>query len=459
MEPWYIRLGGDSGEITELGTLGLALVSVELNSMRPDVVRLTHTRAHPGAPLPVSYNQQVELWRGGERVFSGRARPGVISVGPWTMLEEITWQHAANGMDGSGIAPVPGQPAPGFDAGPGAIWIGGAWVVVPGGYEWVFADSWSWDPETMQGQIGIDLFWTAHGWLFRPRVGGMVYRTVELQLGGLLGGLDLPADEFAFLPTVLPGHLDVAEFELGGGSRAPRAVTVSDISLAEAVRQTLSSYPDVSCWVDYSTSGVPRLHVQRAEFGRRLSLSLGSGVGEVTEYQLRVAEDLVPTGVVLSWERDWILTPTSGSYQPVFVDKWPEQCSRLSPGVLIHTISNSNGEIERRTPGLAREIYESLAVVRTQGTVSVHDPNFSLRLRPGLVVDLRGDPHLERAQTWLQSVRWDAASGKAVCQAGYPRHLGLAERMDLRGWLTRVFSGFGWRSEVIVPPPEYWVGP
>jgi hypothetical protein len=119
------------------------------------------------------------------------------------------------------------------------------------------------------------------------------------------------------------------------------------------------------------------------------------------------------------------------------------------PGTLIHTVTN---EIPL-APGIAKEIYQSLAVRRAQGTLTVLDRNFTLGLRPGLVITLTGDPQLAGVQLWVQSVAWSPDTGLAQLTVGYPAHLQLRDRVDLRGWFRWTFTGpfntYSW----LTPPP------
>jgi hypothetical protein len=119
------------------------------------------------------------------------------------------------------------------------------------------------------------------------------------------------------------------------------------------------------------------------------------------------------------------------------------------PGVILHTISEGTTYI---APGLAKEVYDSLAVRRAQGSLTVLDRDFSLGLRPGRVITLGGDPALVGVQLWVQSVSWNPGDGLARLTVGYPAHLQLRDRADLKGWFKYTFTGvFGEVNTWIVP--------
>jgi hypothetical protein len=120
------------------------------------------------------------------------------------------------------------------------------------------------------------------------------------------------------------------------------------------------------------------------------------------------------------------------------------------PGMLLHTVTD---EI-KHVPGIAKEVYHSLAVRRAQGSLTVVDRDFTLGLRPGMVISLSGDPQLAGIQLWVQSVSWNPATGLAQLTVGYPVHLQLRDRVDLKGWFKMSFTGvFGEYSSWIVPAP------
>jgi hypothetical protein len=296
--------------------------------------------------------------------------------------------------------------------------------------------------------------------------------------------------------------------------------TVSDIAVSEAIRQVLAMKPDAAVWWDYSGSGVPVLNARVASLETATELVIGTRTGQaLAAYQLKTADDLVPSGVVVRWERDGSTTTglgtpyladffpgsevltncdvtngstqvdcdstanlvagmaVSGTYVPTFatvssitngtrfvlsnaatgtlagqrmVARSDSGAASYEPGTLLHTVTDEMTFV----PGVAKEVYTSLTTRRAQGSLTVVDRDFSQGLRPGAVFTLTGDPQLTDVQLWVQGVSWSPDTGLAQLTVGYPSHLQLRDRIDLKGWLRRSFTGvFGEVSSWIVPPP------
>lgn len=179
--------------------------------------------------------------------------------------------------------------------------------------------------------------WTARAWLFRPGgTVGSVYTTVQ--------------DEFDRLMTFMSTVHDTDVFSLGSlifGSAVPRVRTVSDIRVAEAVRQTLAAVPDAALWWDYSaSSGVPVLYGGKASAETPLELTIGSANAQaLSGYQLRPLPELIPTGVVLRYEGTASTSTGLGSIQKV--DAYPGQevalnCSLTSGSGIVDCDSTAS---------------------------------------------------------------------------------------------------------------------
>jgi hypothetical protein len=278
--------------------------------------------------------------------------------------------------------------------------------------------------------------------------------------------------------------------------------------------------PDAAVWWDYSGESAPSINVRVASLETPLALRIGRVDGSIlSSYQVRVTDDLVPTGVIVRWEGE--SSQDTGLAAPLLVDFFPGMivlknvtltngsttvtCTSTSglevgalitnssavtgvavtevtnattfkiatapsgsssgltlyaisptgapmsyePGVLLHTIDSQ----VPRAEGIARELYTSLAVRRGQGTIAAVDRDFSLGLRPGRVITLDDDPALAGVQLWVQGVTWSPDTGIAQLTVGYPAHLRLNDRIDLRGWLRVAFEGPWWSHQMTVPPP------
>jgi hypothetical protein len=352
--------------------------------------------------------------------------------------------------------------------------------------------------------------WASRCWLFRPGgTSGQIYTTIQ--------------DEFDRLMLFIQTTNATSLFTVGtlalGNLVAPRVRTITDTLVSDAVRQVMAMKPDAALWWEYDGTGVPVLRAGVASVETPLELTIGNRNGQaLSNYQLKVADDLVPTGVVVRWERD--ASTSTGLGDPFLSDFYPgseviTNCDTTSgstnvdcdstanletgmlitgggvpsyalissitnatrfvlsvaatattsnqrmtakkstgpasyePGVLLHSVTDELTVV----PGLAKEIYESLQQRRAQGSLTVLDPDFSLGLRPGRVITLTGDPQLTDVQLWVQSVSWSAETGLAQLTVGYPAHLNLRDRIDLRGWFRWTFQGVFASYSWLVPPP------
>lgn len=501
-------------------SLNLAFTGLDLANMNVDVASLKWTRRRASVTCPLAHNDTVEIFRAGTRLFRGRARLGTMTheggpiriLGPWSHLDEQLFQlslQAGNlGM-------------------PDGLVLGDTYVITYPPYSLNVSQSsphnvtftvttrsryTGWPATT--GESDVNMGWASRCWLFRPQGSfGWIYTTI--------------ADEWERLMTLISTINDTPIFTEGtvelGGDISPRVRTVSDITLSEAMRQILAMKPDAAVWWEYSGEGVPILRARVASLETSTEITIGTRAGQaLAGYQLKAADDLVPTGVVLRWERD--ANTSTGLGTPYLADFYPgclvlTDCDyttgsasvscdstaglevgmtvsatgsvnlktapivthidsatvfRVSPaatstqsglrlvarsasgaashqaGVLLHTVTDEMTFV----PGIAKEIYTSLATRRAQGSLTVVDRDFTQGLRPGAVFTLAGDPAFEGVQLWVQSVSWSPDTGLAQLTVGYPAHLQLRDRVDLRGWLRASFTGaLGEVSSWIIPPP------
>ena len=507
----------NSAAAVSMQSLGMAFAGLELASLNHDVASLKWTRRRASVACPLAHNDVVEIYRGSTRLFRGRARLGTLTnegcsiriLGPWSYFEEQIFQLSLE----SGNMGMPD-----------GLVLGDTYSVTYSPFTLSGAQS---SPHTVTftvttrsrytgwpattGESDVNMGWASRCWLFKPQ--GSVYTTIQ--------------DEWDRLSTFISTVNADAFFTAGtlelGGDLGPRTRTVSDITVAEAVRQVLAMKPDAALWWDYSASGLPILNLRVASLETAQTVAIGTRDGmALTGYQLKVADDLVPTGVVIRWERD--ASTSSGLGTPYLADFFPgcivlTDCDytsgsanvscdsteglevgmtvsatssvnlasapivthidsatvfRVSPsatstqsglklvarsasgaashqsGVLLHTVTDEMPWV----PGLAKEIYTSLSTRRAQGSLTILDRDFSLGLRPGMVITLTGDPQLANVQLWVQSVAWSPDTGLAQLTVGYPAHLQLRDRADLKGWLRRSFTGpLGEVTSWVVPPP------
>lgn len=419
-------------------SIGVSFGGLALNNMQNDIATLRWTRKRATVECPFADQDVVEIFHEDRRLFYGKARLGPVSaegcdvqiLGPWNELEARYFL-----TDVTALGPVLGNSyVQAYEPG-SEWWDGSAWQPFPPTVTWTFdiEASYSGGPT---GTVNLHYFWAAKFWLFAPELDG--YRTVSEQL----------EDIFAYLALVTPEDvMTVGTFALAG-NRAPKLRTISDIKLAEAIRQTLSSKPDVSVFFDYDVEGVPEIQMKVASLETPLELTSGLRNHQVLNHSLQPLHELVPAGVIVRWEGPGL--PYYGGVGDLLAyDAYPSDSLPYSPRVLVQTVA----EDVPYAIGIAEEIYDSMSTLRSAGTLRILDRDFSLGLRPGRVIDLAGDPVLSGVQHWVQSVKWDAMTGVATVQCGYPAHLGLRELLDLRGWMVIIFYGKGYLAAQVLPPP------
>lgn len=525
----------NGGAAVDMSGLALAFTGLELVNMQPDGVNLSWTRRSVSELCPLAHNDTVEIFSGERRLFRGRARIGTLTsdgasiriIGPWSHLDEQIYQLSlAPGFVGMPNGKIIGETYNEVSGAGTSLWTGSGYTLTDATHTrtWTlghhdryngYTPPASTDP-TSTGIRDVNKKWASRCWLFRPGgTPGQVYTTIQDEWARVMAYVD---------KVNATNPFDIGTVELGG-VLAPRTRTIVDQPVSEVIRQVLAMKPDAAVWWDYSGSAAASINVRVASLEAPLELVIGEQV--LMSYQLKVLDDLVPTGVVVRWEDGgsnstglglplytdrfpgmevasvvftqgstslsvpggnahipvgakieggWAsegavvsAKPTAttitmsqaayagGSVAPGTTLTWPrcvfrddEGAVTYDPGVILHTVTDDLEWV----PGIAKEVYNSLAVRRATGSLTVMDRDFSLGLRPGRVITLTGDPQLVGVQLWVQSVSWNPLSGAAQVTVGYPAHLQLRDRVDLKGWFKVSFTGvFGEVSSWIVPPP------
>lgn len=320
--PYFISING--ADQVRMEALKLAFASLELNNLQPDVASLRWTRRKASEAPPFQHNDTVEIFRQGRRLFYGRARMGTINaegcviriLGPFSHLDEQTYQvnlSAPNAGDTDGyvlgdsfsVTYPPGT----------ALWNGSSYVTIPSSHTvtWTVATRSSFIYPATTGTIDVNMVWTARHYLFKPATSGTsVYTTIQEEWVRLL----------AFLTATNASEIFTADVVDLGADLAPRVRTISDTKVSEVLRQILSLKPDAAVWFDYGDVGVPKINLRVASLETAESYAVGSGDGKVlSNYQLRIAEELVPSGVVIRWEHD--ASSTTGLGKPYLADFFP----------------------------------------------------------------------------------------------------------------------------------------
>lgn len=450
MSAYTLTING--GAATRLESLGISFTGMTLVNMQADAVDLMWFRRRVSEACPFEHNDTVEIFSGSRRLFRGRARRGSTTsgsvaikiIGPWSHFEELTSQMSVyttvyNTFLGLRVGDTYDIV---YDPGDQILKTDGTFYTVPAGPDltvtWTVAYARTYVGGATTGTVNVNDLWSARHWLFKiTSIPGQIYTTLADQFDLVTGYVD----------HVAAGLVTFGDFSWGG-MVAPRLRTIADTMVSEVIRQTLAMKPDAALWWDYSGTGLPVVNGGVASLETPLTLTIGIRDGQaLSNYVLAVADELVPDGVVISWEGS--VSEAAGIGQVLVSDTYPVNTSRLSPRVLQHTIEFAD------TPavtGMAQEVYTSLSVRRAQGQLDVIDTDFSLGLRPGRTIYLTGDPQLEGIQLWVQSVSWDPGTGIARLTVGYPAHLALRDRIDLRGWFRLTMHDVFFTTTQIVPP-------
>lgn len=389
---WRMRVNG--GEAVELEANGFSWARLELANMAADTATLQWTRRSVAQVCPITHDDVVSLEReSGQVVFVGRARVGSVRqtgcsvrlAGPWAWLEQIIWQQGLS----SGAGPAE-------------------------------------DPMSIPN---AGLFWTSKFWLFEPTGSG--YRTVDYQLAELMLWMDVVHPNL--IDHGVPALRSPPEHVYDTGDpAAPKRRTVQDISVAEALRMILAVKTDAAVWWDYTTQ-IPGLNLRIAD--NETAVEIDAEGPPLVSYDLAVLDELRPAGVYVRWEGS--TSGVTGKATSIrLAERAPVDTLTYAPNVLTQTISEPATDLQT---GLAAELFRALDRRRSSGVVVVSDPGFRLGLRPGMVLSLSGDAMLEGVQHWVQSVSWVPSTGLATLRIGYPAHLGLRERLDLRAVVRRMF--------------------
>jgi hypothetical protein len=514
---YYITInGGSMRETRELGMsfTGLELQNMQADSAS---LRWTRRRVSEACPLVHNdtveiYADERRIFRGRVRLGTVTSEgAGISIVGPWSHLEEQTYQLSLlPDSAGTPNGKLLGETFTQTWAAGNTIWTGSEWYTLPADHVITMTMAthgyYAGYPATAGG-VDVNMAWTARGWLFRPN-SASIYTTISDEWFRLMSFMSDTN------PTAVPFSPGTVAL---GAALAPRVRTITDTLVSDALRQVLAMKPDAAVWWDYSGAGLPRINVRVASLEPAVALEIGEQVlanyqlkatdelvpaGVVVRWErdadagtglgkpyladfypgmevvtgcatatssnevtcsstaslvtgLMVSGTHVPPGAtitaILSATKFRIsanATGTLGGQRMIFRAAAGAACHK--PGMLLHTVTD---EI-KHVPGIAKEVYHSLAVRRAQGSLTVVDRDFTLGLRPGMVISLSGDPQLAGIQLWVQSVSWNPATGLAQLTVGYPVHLQLRDRVDLKGWFKMSFTGvFGEYSSWIVPAP------
>lgn len=415
-----LTINGDPAVTLE--SLALSFLSLELTNMQVDSASLAWVRDSAAEICPLADLDEVEIFCNGVRLFVGRVKLGQIrregcsvSVrGPWSHLDEFIVNE--NLIGGPQILRVGDVVT--TDVGEDIeFWNGTEWVQVSGPIIWTVGYTTFFDPDhPADATLNTNHMNTSRWMLWWE----YFMKSVQQQFQKLLDYMDHIAD----VPMYTVGAID------WGDDLYCRKRTVQDMSVAEAMRQSLAPHPDAAIWWEYSGSGLPVLRGGRASAEMPMVLTVDEP--PMTEYDLAPMDDLKVAGVVLRWETDGVL---DGRGRPTFVYPHPLETPAYGRRVMVQSLT---GQSQGFMAGLAPALYESLNVDRVRGSLTVLDPDFSLGLRPGMTVELEGDAMLAGYQLWVQGVRWNPATGLATLTVGYPRHLNLEELADLRQYFRQV---------------------
>jgi hypothetical protein len=211
--------------------------------------------------------------------------------------------------------------------------------------------------------------------------------------------------------------------------------TGRDLSCAEVLRRCLRWTRDAVTWWDHSGE-IPVLQVQRRASLTAAELAIDDA-DRIAEYSLTPRPDLVPVGVVITYERTRMEVDGSGAqtgsqWTQLVTQKYPLTTGK-GPRVVTATLTLSGaGDGAEPVPsGLAQNYYESLATMPWEGSLRLLEADPTGVAMVGNRLNFTGGRTAwETMDAVIQRVSIDIAARETVVEYGPAEQLGPQEFLD-----------------------------
>lgn len=227
---------------------------------------------------------------------------------------------------------------------------------------------------------------------------------------------------FTYVKTKIPS-MDYGDISLD--RVIPATVPKVDRRTHELVSDALVLHPDVALWWDYSGDRATALFTKRGEH----VITLQAGVNDVTDEGITPRPELIPGGVIFRYENSTAALAQNGGRRAVLIDAFPAGTAADSMDVLIQTVTIPDSRT-RVQKGSAKRLYDALAVLTYEGTVTITKAECDTGIRPGHTINIKGrDPAWANMNAFVQSVTEDVDKGMTTLTFGLPQHWGTRPTM------------------------------
>ena len=298
--PWTFSCGSFTDATPESAQLqNIRLVT---RSQAPDILSFSSPRASCLAANPFTYDAPFTLKRAGVRFFTGRI--ATLPVQGNYREESLSWQ------------------------------VVGPWRFLE---ECVYHQVWYKRTEASPDDNVEQLL--SHCILGQSLTAGVRLDTSEVI-----------SDVLTFLLSKIPSALTVGDLPVGINMPFEE---VTDITCAEAIKRMLRWHPHAVSWFDYSAE-VPVLHIRDRASLSALSVNVLSG-DILSDIAITPRYDLVPDGVIVTFERSDVLTGGGGQVEARVTTEQiaPEGVVRGDRRVLCFTVElqGQRGSVLRQELG------------------------------------------------------------------------------------------------------------
>ncbi|WP_256199159.1 hypothetical protein [Verrucomicrobium spinosum] len=206
----------------------------------------------------------------------------------------------------------------------------------------------------------------------------------------------------------------------------PPRLTKQDRRCDELIRSALTAHPDAAVWFDYSTEPPTFKLTTRGDEGTTVTFTKGTPPLRAVNLQPR--PDLVPSGVVVRYERSGTAVSTDGMRPAALVDAYPPGSEPDVLDAIAMTITLKKGE--HAVPGYARRLYDAFAVMPWEGGVQLWAADGVTGLHPGQSLNITSDQASWASMgAMVQTVQESLDNGFVNLALGLPQYCGYKPTM------------------------------